>query len=109
MKRADASYLIKVKQRYRLSAADYYALLELQEGRCAICQTHVDRLPRRLDVDHDHKTGVVRGLLCHPCNVGLGHHERHNTGAWAHYRAHPPMAQLRYLRETPHDQQVHVT
>lgn len=52
----------------------YDSLLELQEGRCAICR----RIPRsrRLAVDHDHTTGLVRGLLCSAnegasCNKGL--------------------------------------
>lgn len=59
---------------YGLSVANYLTLLQLQGGRCAICQ----RLPEeqktktRLVVDHDHQTGIVRGLLCDPCNRALG-------------------------------------
>jgi hypothetical protein len=43
----------------------YFAMLEQQEGRCAI--PHCPRRPktRRFHVDHDHKTGSVRGLLCY--------------------------------------------
>jgi hypothetical protein len=52
-----------------LTVADYNALLERQGGGCAIC----GRPPktRRLDTDHDHTTGEVRGLLCHRHNRGL--------------------------------------
>jgi Recombination endonuclease VII len=49
--------------------SDYAALLALQGGGCAICGNPPKT--RRLDVDHDHKTGRVRGLLCHRCNRAL--------------------------------------
>ncbi|WP_083230265.1 endonuclease VII domain-containing protein [Curtobacterium sp. UCD-KPL2560] len=43
------------------------AFIEDHGGACAICGSTND-----LRVDHDHKTGAVRGLLCSPCNVGIG-------------------------------------
>lgn len=46
--------------------ARYRAMLEAQGGGCAICGSKPRT--RRLHVDHDHKTGRVRGLLCFPCN-----------------------------------------
>jgi len=51
---------------------DYYALLEKQNGCCAICGIHFDECCNKLSVDHDHETGKVRELLCNNCNVGLG-------------------------------------
>lgn len=44
-------------------------MLEDQDGHCAICP----RTPKtkRLEVDHDHKSGLVRGLLCWRCNNRL--------------------------------------
>ena len=54
---------------------NYDRLYQVQCGRCSICMKHVTELPRSkktLVVDHDHKTGFVRGLLCDPCNRSLG-------------------------------------
>jgi hypothetical protein len=63
---------------YKISLEDYEAMVEKQHGLCAICfkapTTH-----GRLVVDHDHKTGVIRGLLCHKCNVALGTWETEET------------------------------
>ncbi len=52
-----------------VSDDEYARLLEAQGGGCAICGAKPKT--RRLHVDHDHKTGKVRGLLCHRCNRAL--------------------------------------
>ena len=64
-------------QRYRITPEEFQALLEAQEHHCAICGS-VNRAQdggklRQLNVDHDHTTGLIRGLLCHHCNLGIGH------------------------------------
>ena len=47
----------------------YAEMLRVQGGGCAICGNPPKT--RRLDVDHDHRTGKIRGLLCHRCNRAL--------------------------------------
>ena len=72
---ADRSYKHNLKK-YGLTEEDYKSLLEGQQGRCAICrsdETQRTNTRYNLFVDHCHATGKVRGLLCHHCNVGLGH------------------------------------
>lgn len=59
-------------RKYGLTVQQYDDLLELQDGRCAICLKDQPGHHGRFVVDHDHLTGVVRGLLCHECNVGVG-------------------------------------
>lgn len=54
-------------QKYGLGAAEVAALAAAQGGVCAVCQ----RKPA-VQVDHDHKTGKVRGVLCDGCNGGIG-------------------------------------
>jgi len=56
----------RLKQ-YGLSQEDYEALRSRNDGACDICGDEGDR------IDHCHATGVVRGWLCHNCNVTLGH------------------------------------
>jgi len=60
---------------YGLTLADYDRMHAEQDGRCAICgRTDAGRhLQAHFSVDHCHDTGVVRGLLCHPCNLGIGY------------------------------------
>ncbi len=52
---------------------EYERLLSTQENRCAICNIPREQLTTDLALDHCHKTGKVRGLLCQKCNRGLGH------------------------------------
>jgi hypothetical protein len=63
----------KLKQSYGLTADAYDALLVTQNNQCALCLREASTLKRRLSVDHDHKTGKVRALLCSHCNLLLGH------------------------------------
>lgn len=60
------------KRKYGITLSDYKEALSIQENRCAICFTHASILTRPLNVDHDHKTNIVRGLLCCNCNTALG-------------------------------------
>lgn len=59
------------KSLYGISLPEYDILLIAQSGRCSICKEAVAE-DDYLNVDHDHETGEVRGLLCSPCNRGLG-------------------------------------
>jgi hypothetical protein len=71
-RRKPINFKAALKRHYDLTPEDYLSMLESQKGRCAICSTHQKDLKRSLQVDHDHKTGKVRGLLCNSCNGGLG-------------------------------------
>jgi Recombination endonuclease VII len=69
----DVYYDLNLRALYGIGIAEYKALYAAQGGRCAICDAHQSELTYRLGVDHDHATGAVRGLLCVPCNQGIGH------------------------------------
>lgn len=56
------------KRNYGISLEDFEKLLKGQSGKCAIC--FIDLVKPCLD--HDHKTGRIRGVLCPPCNQGIG-------------------------------------
>ena len=60
----------QVYRKYGLSLEDIDNLGELQSWRCYICD---DDIHDKYYVDHNHRTGEVRKLLCFHCNVGLGH------------------------------------
>lgn len=58
----------RVKLRYGISLAQYLAKYSSQDGKCAVCQKWFEVLC----IDHDHKTKIVRDLLCKTCNLALG-------------------------------------
>lgn len=75
MRRRDGT----LRRKYGIGNAEFNALLERQDGRCALCDEK-PRMPKRtkydqwtaFHVDHCHRTGRVRGLLCARCNASLG-------------------------------------
>ena len=65
--------------RHKLTIEQYHGMIKDQQNKCAICNEYETRVINgkfcRLCVDHDHKTGKIRGLLCHDCNTSLGKFE----------------------------------
>lgn len=105
-----AAHAGRVEKLYGITGEEYDALLRFQGGRCYICR----RIPRtkRLAVDHDHKTGEVRGLLCanneNGCNRAvIANLEAAVDGGLAaarravKYLEHPPYARMKGLPPSP--------
>jgi len=61
-----------IRRKYGLDEEQYKNLVTEQGGKCAMCGINDFKY-----VDHDHTTGLVRGLLCPTCNTGLGYLETH--------------------------------
>lgn len=60
-----------LRRKFGMTVEDYDVMLEQQGGKCAICKSEEPK-GKRFSVDHNHKTGEVRGLLCNPCNAAIG-------------------------------------
>jgi len=73
-KEKNRSYSNRIKRLYGITEFDYNKMIEKQNGKCAICGSiKIGRgKTNKFCIDHNHKTGKVRGLLCHNCNVLLG-------------------------------------
>ena len=81
----------ELKRLYDITLSQYFSLLDKQHGQCALCRAFTSG--RKLDVDHDHVTKKVRGLLCRRCNRMLG---------LANDRIELLYAAIRYLKHSKH-------
>ncbi len=59
-----------LKSNYGITIEEYTTLVAQQDNKCAICGN--EQANKALFVDHDHKSGKIRGLLCSNCNFALG-------------------------------------
>ncbi len=60
-----------LRHNYSITVDQYEDILYEQDSKCALCGGGPNG-KGRLHVDHDHETKVIRGLLCHSCNTGIG-------------------------------------
>lgn len=72
----DYNKSMQLRRNYGITIADYNRMLDAQNGCCDVCgKTETTEIAGKilsLAVDHDHDTGVVRGLLCSNCNTAIG-------------------------------------
>lgn len=87
--------------RYGITVEDYALIFEAQAGLCAICLRPPEN-GKNLSVDHDHESGVVRGLLCFYCNRHrLGNTTLAQAQRMASYLQSPPAVQALGARQVP--------
>lgn len=66
-----------LKHQFGITIEQYDMMIKMQNGLCAICEEletakHQNGIVKQLSVDHNHKSGKIRGLLCHRCNLSIG-------------------------------------
>jgi hypothetical protein len=61
-----------LKRKYGITPAQFETILAAQGGCCAICGTFKPGGRGMFHVDHNHRTGKLRGVLCHKCNTAIG-------------------------------------
>ena len=71
-KNKEPSRTVHLKSKYGLTPEKWQEMFDAQQGCCAICQKHQSEFRRKLDTDHCHETGKIRGLLCENCNKAIG-------------------------------------
>lgn len=65
---------------YGITSDELNRIFITQARRCGICKSVNPKSKRGWNVDHDHKTNQVRGILCQPCNTGLGYFKDNKEG-----------------------------
>jgi hypothetical protein len=96
-----SSHAKRLEDNYGIDAAEYKRIFEAQGGRCAICRNKPRTI--RFAVDHDHKSGEVRGILCKRCNhdlLGGGHDDIMVLFRAIEYLIFPPAVE-RPFKHTP--------
>ena len=92
-KRKSPEYRLRRSCQLRgITVDQFWAVFQLQGGACGVCRVTLDPYSQKTCKDHDHTTGVFRGLLCSTCNTALGHLERigFDTCAFQAYVTEPP-------------------
>lgn len=60
------------RKKYGITGEEFRAIIEKQGLKCPICTKDITKNP---SVDHNHKTGEIRGLICNKCNLAIGNAE----------------------------------
>ena len=73
----DCQNELRVERKFGVTYKEYSEILKAQDGCCGNpgCKSMIPGAPgrKRFYIDHCHETGRIRGLLCHSCNLALGH------------------------------------
>lgn len=64
--------IYRMKTRYGITQDQLVSLLKKQNKSCAICRIKLRMDRKQYAIDHCHKTKIIRGILCHRCNLGIG-------------------------------------
>lgn len=64
--------VIKAYHRYKITPKEYFKFMDKQNSKCVLCGCDLYPWDTNTNIDHDHKTNKVRGLLCSDCNKGIG-------------------------------------
>jgi Recombination endonuclease VII len=70
---SDATREISRVRRYGLTPLAFAEMLQAQEYKCGCCRDPLPNITKHVHIDHDHKTGRVRGVVCRDCNMALGY------------------------------------
>jgi hypothetical protein len=101
--RKDTTWEQRIWLTYGITASEYWEIYDYQQGSCYICR-RATGVRKKLSVDHCHATGLVRGLLCTPCNRNVLGHLRDDCDALyraVDYLMNPPAVDVIGDRITP--------
>ena len=85
---------LRLRRTYGITLAEYEEVFKHQKRKCAICKRPVPTGKSRLAVDHCHTTGLLRGLICWPCNraIAVFRDDVHRLQAAVEYLLSPPFS-----------------